>query len=63
MSWNQAGDQLIVGDSLGRILLFKMKDNSSSEWIQNVLIDVQADPIVCLGWLHNGIKELIIKFK
>ena len=50
---------MAVGDSLGKVLLFTMRDNSSSDWRVTTVIDEQADAIVTVGWLHNGIKHEI----
>ena len=53
LSWNQAGNQLAVGDSLGKVTLFTMKENSPSDWSTIVIMDECADGILHVGWLHR----------
>ena len=46
-----------MGDSLGRVTLFKMQENSPSDWSTTILIDEAADGILHVGWLHRLAKK------
>ena len=39
LKWSQSGEKLLIGDSLGRLVLFKMHEYSSSEWDQEILYE------------------------
>ena len=39
LKWSQSGEKLLIGDSLGRLILFTMHEYSSSEWDQEILYE------------------------
>lgn len=51
-----------MGDSLGRVTLFKMQENSPSDWSTTILIDEAADGILHVGWLHRLAYKFLANF-
>jgi len=68
LKWSQSGEKLLIGDSLGRLILFTMHEYSSSEWDQEILyegVDQNKDQIFYYNrslkrhiLIHGKVKEM-----
>ncbi|XP_071803038.1 mediator of RNA polymerase II transcription subunit 16-like [Asterias amurensis] len=56
LQWNASGTRLLSGDSSGTSVLWQMKDHLLNDWESVAESHVNGEPIVALGWLHNGVK-------